>query len=113
VNLIEAREQNELREMAVGQQIKAAELASKKAEMLLQLAEALTKLSNLNVDITPLLREYKLIPKAGGESIELRAYHLEYGLLTINEARARIGLTPVKNGDEFVAPRGSTSSTKV
>ena len=31
-------------------------------------------------------------------------YHLQYGVVTINEARARVGLPPVANGDRVPTP---------
>ncbi len=86
-----------------------AELVQKKAETYAVLADAMTKLTDLNIDIAPLLVQFKLKSLGIEDSIGLRAYHVQYGLLTLNEARARIGLPSLPNGDKLLpggtAPR--------
>ena len=85
-----------------------AELKKQEAETYAVLAEALARLGNQNIDITPLLNKFGLKPLGNQDSIELRAYHLEYGILTLNEARARIGLPSVPNGDKLLQPTRTT-----
>lgn len=79
--------------------------------------DALQKLQTAGVDVdvdayarrfgVP-LRTAPSTPKRG----QLFAYHLQYGLVTVNEARELgLGLPPVAGGDEKPAPAGATPST--
>jgi hypothetical protein len=90
--------------VTISEQKTQLEFDKARAELKKQEAEALARLGNQNIDITPLLNKFGLKPLGNQNSIELRAYHLEYGILTLNEARARIGLPSVPNGDKLLQP---------
>lgn len=74
----------------------------KTSQAMLTLSQAVKGLREQNVDVTPLLEKYGLRPLAAGgsEKPPIFAYHLNAGVLTINEVRATLGLDPVPWGDE-------------
>lgn len=77
----------------------------KSAEMV-AFAGAAAQLTAAGVDVRkiaetlglPMIPLADAAPKQGGE---LFAYHLSWGLFTINEARARLGLPPLPDGDRL------------
>lgn len=86
-----------------------------RADMLVSLSTALLNLKNT----TPDLDERKLLERFNVPLIEVDPddevedaskqifqYHLQFGIVTINEARAALGLPPVPGGDQPPAPLG-------
>lgn len=67
----------------------------------------------INVDVAALAAKYN-VPVADDEQGRskgaLYEYHFKYGILTVNEARERLGLEPVKDGDvPATAPTAPTA----
>lgn len=85
-----------------------------RADVLLSLSTALLNLKNT----TPDLDERRLLERFGVPLVEVDPdeeqeasqqifqYHLQFGIVTINEARAALGLPPVPGGDQPPAPLG-------
>ena len=76
------------------------------ADRLSKVATAVQALTSANVPLSPQeLRERYDVPvdlERAGEATpaQLFQYHFTFGIITINEARQRIGLKPVKGGDK-------------
>lgn len=67
-------------------------------------AKALSDLQNIGIEITPVLAELGLQRDPDfTNSARFFEYHFKFGIMTKNEVRAALGLTPVTGGDEFVA----------
>lgn len=85
-----------------------------RVEVLRTVAEALNTLSSANapVDVRALLEQFG-VPMKDPKDIEqlgqVYKYHLDYGALTLNEIRERLGLPPVKGGDEAPKPLAAPS----
>lgn len=74
----------------------------KTAQAMLTIAQAVKGLREQNVDVSPLLEKNGLRSLTVGGSAEkppIFAYHLNAGVLTINEVRATLGLEPVPWGE--------------
>ena len=79
------------------------------AQMLQACAEALTKLLALGmpVDVVKFAQQYKIPLKSQAVNDRLGVWDpsvYSYGLVTRNEARARLGLPPIAGGDELITP---------
>lgn len=77
-----------------------------KAETLRTFGEAITQLGNagIRVDTVALARDYGIplredVEDEDQSTGEVFGYHLEFGVLTRNEIRARLGLPPIAGGD--------------
>lgn len=80
-----------------------------RADVLSVVAQALNTLSNAGapIDVRLLLEQYGIPlkdPKEVEQAGQVFKYHLDYGALTLNEIRERLGLPPVKGGDEAPKP---------
>lgn len=73
-----------------------------KAQALLTLAQALTALRGMGVNIAPILDQYELTLVEGTSTKEpqIFAYHLPF--LKLNEVRAAVGKPPVDGGEELI-----------
>lgn len=83
-----------------------ADLA-RRATTLSTFGDALSKLTGQGVDPTPLFEEFQLAKLAGTKPQDptpLFQYHFEYGVVTKNEARERLGLPAIDGGDEPPKP---------
>lgn len=78
-----------------------------RAKTIAVVADAAQRLTAMGakVDVGRLTEEFGLpIDVASILGQQLFQYHLNFGILTINEARARLGLPPIKGGDERPVP---------
>jgi phage gp29-like protein len=91
---------------------------TQRANMLISLGDAINKLSDvgIGVDAKALAEEFGVplaLTETPGQAGQYYQYHLQYGIVTKNEARAKLGLPPVPDGDvpptAAVAPGGATS----
>lgn len=76
-----------------------------KAETLRTVGEAAAQLTTagVKVDTVALARQFGIPVEEDDEDEatgQLFQYHFEFGIITINEARARLGLPPIEGGDE-------------
>lgn len=91
---------------------KPAEDVQSEATALISLSQALTALRDQGIDIQPLVEKFdlKLVDAAAGRLPEIRAYHMDRGVVTINEVRERLKLEPVPDGDKLITPAGPTAA---
>jgi phage gp29-like protein len=88
---------------------KPPEDQKQRADVLNVLASAINTLQNANapIDVRGLLEKYGVPlqdPKDVEQTGQVFKYHLDYGALTLNEIRERLGLPPIKGGDEAPKP---------
>jgi hypothetical protein len=80
---------------------------SRRAATLSVLGDAIGKLTGQGVDPKPLIEEFQLTQIAGAKPQDptpLYKYHFDFGIISRNEARERLGLPPVAGGDEPPKP---------
>lgn len=78
-----------------------------RAETLTAASKAIADLRAQGIDVTPILEEFKLKLDQSGRPQDpqpLYQYHFQFGVVTTNEARARLGLPPIAGGDEPPKP---------
>lgn len=94
---------------------KPPEDKKQKADVLKVVAEAINTLSNANapIDVRSLLEGYGVPlqdPKDIEQTGQVFKYHLDYGALSLNEIRERLGLPPVDGGNEPPKPVAAAPS---
>lgn len=87
------------------------------ADILKIVSDALNTMSNANapVDVRALLERYGVPlkdPKDVEQSGQVFKYHLDYGVLTLNEIRERLGLPEVKGGEVPPKPAAKPGGTE-